>query len=502
MASLMMGISIRAWAADIVVTNADSVWTIAPATPATVFSVSPRTRIVSAEGVYQRAIPGVATGLLTATRALETRVAFSGVESAFLRPLTPMDSAIGEFTATAQGDAVLLTWKNRRPDFSNTLVVVSSSPLFWTPSNGTTYAARQEAAQAMTVAYTGAGDYSRSPLTVGNLKPGVLYDFAAFAFNAKREYAPGVHTSAVIPTGRFAIRLEPGLNMLALPVKPQEPLSASSLAERTAATMIVRFDATEQRFEAYLPAINGVDFPIMGGEGYILNAPEPTEIEFTGSVWSNKPSSAPTLRPMDDKLWAFAIGGIAESNPTREPSALMVRVENLRNGLTAETPLFPDGTFVAAFADLNRRSVVRKGDALRISVVDGSGRAVSGSDTRRVESDAVRNAYVLARVPARRPLPSEPLLLPNYPNPFNPETWIPFALSRESDVAIRIFDLRGQIVRTLSLSRKTAGWHDDRDTAAHWDGRNELGERVADGVYIYELQSGAYHGRRRMVIAK
>jgi len=98
--------------------------------------------------------------------------------------------------------------------------------------------------------------------------------------------------------------------------------------------------------------------------------------------------------------------------------------------------------------------------------------------------------------------PTATRALPNYPNPFNPETWIPFELSQASDVAIRIYDSRGMMVRRLELGYREEGYYTRRADAAYWDGRNEFGERVASGVYIYDVRAGSYSGLRRMVILK
>jgi len=92
--------------------------------------------------------------------------------------------------------------------------------------------------------------------------------------------------------------------------------------------------------------------------------------------------------------------------------------------------------------------------------------------------------------------------LPNYPNPFNPETWLPFELFDAADVAITIYDARGRVVRTLSLGRRPAGFHVTRRDAAHWDGRNERGEAVSSGVYYYEWVAGETRRVRRMVVAR
>ncbi len=93
-------------------------------------------------------------------------------------------------------------------------------------------------------------------------------------------------------------------------------------------------------------------------------------------------------------------------------------------------------------------------------------------------------------------------LMANYPNPFNPETWIPFELAADADVTIRIYGMDGGLVRTLGLGARAMGEYRSRADAAHWDGANERGESVASGVYIYELTAGDYHSLRRMVVRK
>ena len=98
--------------------------------------------------------------------------------------------------------------------------------------------------------------------------------------------------------------------------------------------------------------------------------------------------------------------------------------------------------------------------------------------------------------------PEETALLPNYPNPFNPETWIPYQLASESDVKIIIYDTRGMLVRTLLLGYQSAGYYTGRSRAAYWDGRNSLGERVASGVFFYRLQTDEISLMRKMLILK
>ena len=99
-------------------------------------------------------------------------------------------------------------------------------------------------------------------------------------------------------------------------------------------------------------------------------------------------------------------------------------------------------------------------------------------------------------------VPTETVLLPNYPNPFNPETWMPYDLAEDADVHIHIYDLKGEFVRQLPLGFQTAGTYRTRSRAAYWDGRNATGEPVASGISFYSLQAGQFKTTRRMVILK
>ena len=100
------------------------------------------------------------------------------------------------------------------------------------------------------------------------------------------------------------------------------------------------------------------------------------------------------------------------------------------------------------------------------------------------------------------PSVAETKLLPNYPNPFNPETWIPYQLSEAADVRIRIYDVAGHLVRELDLGEQPAGDYLSRQRAAYWDGRNDMGEVVSSGVYFYTLEVGDYQTTRRMTVVR
>ncbi|MGQ9608276.1 MAG: FlgD immunoglobulin-like domain containing protein, partial [bacterium] len=93
-------------------------------------------------------------------------------------------------------------------------------------------------------------------------------------------------------------------------------------------------------------------------------------------------------------------------------------------------------------------------------------------------------------------------LYQNYPNPFNPETWIPYGVKEASEVQIIIYDASYKVIRTLDLGYKLPGFYTTKDKSAYWDGRNDLGEPVASGVYFYNIKIGNYSSTRKMVLLR
>jgi hypothetical protein len=90
----------------------------------------------------------------------------------------------------------------------------------------------------------------------------------------------------------------------------------------------------------------------------------------------------------------------------------------------------------------------------------------------------------------------------NYPNPFNPETWIPYSLKEAVPVTLEIYNARGQLVRVLKFGVQEPGDYLTPDTAAHWDGRNQQGEQMANGLYFYQLKAGDFRAIKKMVLLK
>ena len=99
-------------------------------------------------------------------------------------------------------------------------------------------------------------------------------------------------------------------------------------------------------------------------------------------------------------------------------------------------------------------------------------------------------------------LPESTALLANYPNPFNPETWMPYRLSEPSEVTLTVYSLTGEVIRRFALGHQSTGAYQSRSRAVYWDGANESGDAVASGIYFYTLTAGDFSATRKMLIRK
>ena len=106
------------------------------------------------------------------------------------------------------------------------------------------------------------------------------------------------------------------------------------------------------------------------------------------------------------------------------------------------------------------------------------------------------------KAPSAFGYPTQNMLLPNYPNPFNPETWIPYQLAKAAEVTVTIYDVKGIVVRQLALGYQPPGFYYGRGRAAHWDGKNQHSEPVASGIYFCTLKTGEFTATRKMLIRK
>ena len=302
----------------------------------------------------------------------------------------------------------------------------------------------------------------------------------------------------------YTVTLSKGLNMLSVPLAPATPMTAKGLVAMTGTTTIVKLDAVNQRFVAWTPGAPNDGFPIEGGHGYIVNVPQPRNFAFVGAPWTDPAEEMAAAAPaalsteLPQKAWAFVVSGHLEGKPAYD--GYQVSVRNLRTNSVITTSVEGD-YFAAATADLARRSVVEVGDVIELRVIGPNGNAELQPLTYKVTPEHLANAVLSVRLDGIGQ-PTRDLLLQNYPNPFNPETWIPYQLSEDSPVSVSIYDTTGRLVRTLSLGHQVAGFYNSRERAAYWDGRNALGERVASGIYFYQLTTPSFEQTRRLVILK
>ncbi len=161
--------------------------------------------------------------------------------------------------------------------------------------------------------------------------------------------------------------------------------------------------------------------------------------------------------------------------------------------------------------DVNRDGIVDVNDIILITKdmpLDESASFISNKGFQHEQADDILPADIVNRGITtlnqlfRMDTPTETLLLNNYPNPFNPETWIPYQLSETTDVIIIIYASNGNIVRQLDIGERSAGHYLTRDRAAYWDGKNTIGEYVSTGIYFYTLQVDTFNATRKMVIIK
>ena len=304
----------------------------------------------------------------------------------------------------------------------------------------------------------------------------------------------------------YTVTLSRGLNMLSVPLAPPTPMTAKSLVAVTGATTIIKLDAPNQRFTAWTPGAPNDGFPIEGGQGYIVNIPKDRNFAFVGAPWTDPTEEAAAASPsaisteIPQEAWAFVVSGHLEGKPALDDGNHQVIVRNLRTNSVITASVEGD-YFAAATADLTRRSVVEVGDTIELRVIGPNGNVELQPLSFKVTPEHLANAVLSVRLDGIG-RPAQNLLLQNYPNPFNPETWIPYQLSEDTSVSISIYDTTGKLVRTLSLGFQSAGFYNSQGRAAYWDGRNARGERVASGLYFYQLTTPSFQQTRRLVIVK
>ena len=323
--------------------------------------------------------------------------------------------------------------------------------------------------------------------------------------------------------GTSAITLSQGLNVVGLPLNDSRITRVSDLLTLNGISgnvpVITLTDGGD--FKLLGRAGDPGDIAIAGGQSFILNAGQAATVSISGVGWSNSSgtAAAPTV----------VMGGIEVSNVTPilalrgsivdkdrglSNTNFRVTVQN-RSTRRSVTTLTGgkhlshsnmwglDGVgYQLADVDLETQRAATVGDILEISAQSVDPLIGVEPLEYRVTTEDVQQGWIQLPALIAYEIPAETALLHNYPNPFNPETWIPYQLAHAAEVMLTIYDTQGALVRQLDLGYQQAGYYTSKARAAYWDGRNHLGEMVGSGVYFYHLQAGDYSTLRKMVILK
>ena len=309
--------------------------------------------------------------------------------------------------------------------------------------------------------------------------------------------------------GYSMVSINVGNNLVGVPLDSVVDMMISdALVEGVGAIAVSK--AAGDGFHTIQAAGDTGDGPVMGGVGYIVVATAAASIPIYGSAWENEGAvmAAPGVVFSGSQTPVLHVDGsvMDEFDMLSRIPELRVTVRNLSTGASLDTVL---GTaesttaYSATFVEFGRHAA-RAGDVLEI-VAHSPNPYVGVRPVPQivVSAEEVLTSRISLPDMELYEIPSESELLANYPNPFNPETWIPYRLAQAAEVTLDIYDTNGRLVRTIDIGFKPAAVYESRASAIYWDGRNNYGERVASGTYFYHLTAGDdYASTRRMVILK
>ena len=312
--------------------------------------------------------------------------------------------------------------------------------------------------------------------------------------------------------GSSTITLSQGLNLVGLPLRDPRISRVSHLFALDGiggnVPVIILTDRGE--FKAVGRAGDPGDIEITGGQSFILTAQRAVIVDISGDAWTNvsgtsaAPQVALTGIEVGNTTPVLGLrGSIADEGTGLKAEGFRVTVKNLSTSRAVAAVTTPDEAgYRSTVVDIETGRAATVGDLLEISAQSPNPFIGVESLQYTLTAEDVKQGWVQLPVLVAYEIPVETELLANYPNPFNPETWIPHRLAEDAFVTLTIYDRGGQVIRTLEVGHRIASAYENRSKAVYWDGRNEFGERVASGVYFYHLSAGDYSATRKMVILK
>ena len=313
--------------------------------------------------------------------------------------------------------------------------------------------------------------------------------------------------------GASMITLRSGLNLVGLPVNDASVLKVSAimdLPEFAGKITSIIVSTDDGKFASV--AAGGIgDDDVRGDASYLVFSSAVAAQPVTGEGWSNgeMAGAAPIAlfgHKVDNQTPAlFVEGSIVDDLTGLAREGFRIKVKNLSTKAALSTISQGDvaqGGYNMTFVDTKAGNAARIGDVLEISA-DSPDPLIGVKPVRHIVTiDDVKNSRIQLEDLIAYEIPAETELLRNYPNPFNPETWIPYRLAEDTDVSLTIYDVSGELVRSIDIGHQTAAVYESRAKAIYWDGRNRFGEQVASGIYFYSLSTGDFSATRKMVILK
>ena len=313
--------------------------------------------------------------------------------------------------------------------------------------------------------------------------------------------------------GSAIINLNEGPNLIGLPVNDERINKVSDImgiSGGTVTSIIVLSD--DGAYQLVASPGDPADGEVAGDVAYLVNASAvAVPIPVTGDGWMNGDAAgaAPIALAgytVDNQTPALAVhGSVVDEITGLAREGFRVKVKNLETkaALSEVTSAETADGYNMIFVDLVDAHAARVGDVLEITA-DSPNPLIGVKPVRHIVTvDDVKNSTIRLEELIAYEIPAETELLRNYPNPFNPETWIPYRLAEDADVSLTIYDAYGSLVRSIDIGHQAAAVYDTRAKAIYWDGRNQFGEQVASGLYFYHLSAGDdFSATRRMVILK
>ena len=309
------------------------------------------------------------------------------------------------------------------------------------------------------------------------------------------------------PWADTTITLAAGSNLIGLPVNDPSVTMASQIgglfATGTVSSVIV---ASGGSFTAVTATD---DAAVAGDAAYLVIATAAGTATLSGDGWQNGAAGAAPIAlagyTVDNQTPALNVhGSVIDEITGLTKEGFRVKVKNLstKAALSNITAVEATDGYDITFVDLADSYAARVGDVLEISA-ESPDPLIGVQPVRHIVTvDDVKNSIIQLEDLIAYEIPAETELLRNYPNPFNPETWIPYHLSEDAKVSLTIYDVNGAVVRDIDVGHQTAAKYDTRAKAIYWDGRNQFGEQVASGIYFYSLSAGDFSATRKMVILK